>query len=361
MQPLERKEQKMVHSFLKKTLPFVVVALLLWLGLRYLLPVALPFLLGAGIALLAEPAVRALTRKLPRWGATAVCVTVTLGLLAGTVSLVGAVAIRQIGKLAQGMPEMAQTAKQGLIAVRDWLSKLGQQAPDAIRPALERTVTEFFSDGNGLVEQVTQRIPGVVTGAIGRVGSGALGLGTAVVAAYLISARLPHLKQAVSTCLPAGWYEKTLPALRRVRMALGGWLKAQLKLCAVTWGIVSVGFLLMGIKNGMLWALLVAVVDAVPILGTGTVLVPWAAMCLIKKESLRAIGLLCTYGASAMTRTVLEPRLMGKQLGLDPLTTLLALYAGYRFWGITGLLLTPILASAAKSIFQAKPLPDAGS
>lgn len=341
----------MTNGLLKKILPLGAGAVLLWLGLRYLLPVALPFLMGAGIALLAEPAVRALSGRLPRWGATAICVTVTLGLLAGAIGLAGAVAVRQVGRLAQGMPEMAQTAKQGLAAVRDWLTRLGQQAPEAVRPALERTVTEFFSDGSGFVEQVTQRIPGVVTNAIGKVGSGALGLGTAVVAAYLISARLPRLKQAINTRLPVGWQEKTLPALRRVQGALGGWLKAQLKLCAVTWTIVSAGFLLMGIKNSVLWALLVAVVDAVPILGTGTVLVPWAAVCLIKKESLRTIGLLCTYGAAAMTRTVLEPRLVGKQLGLDPLTTLAALYVGYRFWGFGGLLATPILASAVKSIF----------
>ena len=132
-------------------------------------------------------------------------------------------------------------------------------------------------------------------------------------------------------------------------------MKAQLKLCAVTWAIVAIGFLALGIPNGTLWALLVAVVDAVPILGTGTILVPWAAVSLIKKESLQAIGLLCTYGVAAMTRTVLEPRLVGKQLGLDPLTTLAALYVGFRFWGFGGLLLTPILASAAKSIFVKDP------
>ena len=95
-----------------------------------------------------------------------------------------------------------------------------------------------------------------------------------------------------------------------------------------------------------------AVVDAIPILGTGTVLVPWALVSLLQKESLKAIGLLCTYGAAAITRTVLEPKLVGRHLGLDPLTTLIALYAGYRFWGVLGLLLTPILASAAKSLLN---------
>ena len=340
---------------MEKILPAVVFGVVLWLAGRYLLPVALPFLLGAGIALVAEPAVATLSRRLPRWAATALSITVTLGILAGVVSLLGAVVLRQMGKLAKNVPQMAEAARQGLVAAQDWLTAMTAQMPETLRPAAQRTVTEFFTDGSGLLEQVTQRLPGVVTDTVGRLGSGAVSLGTGVVAAYLISARLPGLKQTLSDRLPATWKEKTLPALRRVRAALGGWVKAQLKLCAVTWAIVTAGFLLLGIPNGTLWALLVAVVDAVPILGTGTILVPWAAVSLIKKESLQAIGLLCTYGVAAMTRTVLEPRLVGKQLGLDPLTTLAALYVGFRFWGFGGLLLTPILASAAKSIFVKDP------
>jgi predicted PurR-regulated permease PerM len=98
----------------------------------------------------------------------------------------------------------------------------------------------------------------------------------------------------------------------------------------------------------------VAVLDAVPILGTGTVLVPWSLVCFLQHEQLRAIGLLSVYAAAAITRTVLEPKFVGQQLGLDPLATLIALYVGFCFWGIPGLLFTPILASACKS-FLTKP------
>ena len=335
----------MTRTFFKKILPAVVFVGILWLAVGYLLPVAFPFLLGAGIAFLAEPTVAFFSRRLPRWAATAVCVTGALLLLLGLVGILGALAVRQVGKLA---PEMANTARQGLETLRTQLTGWAQQLPETVRPAAQRTVTELFSGGSGLLEQ----LPGMVTGTLGTLGNGALSLGTVVVSAYLISARLPGLKKTVAEKMPAQWQEKTLPALHRIRDALGGWLKAQLKLCAVTWGIVSLGFLLMGIPNGFLWAFVVAVVDAVPILGTGTILVPWAVVSLVRKESLRAIGLLLTYGAAAMTRTVLEPRLVGKQLGLDPLTTRAALYVGYRFWGFGGLLLTPILASAAKSVLK---------
>ena len=82
------------------------------------------------------------------------------------------------------------------------------------------------------------------------------------------------------------------------------------------------------------------------LLGTGTVMVPWAIVCLVQGRQLRAIGLLCIFGAALLVRTTLEPRLVGRHLGLDPLVTLVFLYLGYRFWGIPGMLLAPMLVAA---------------
>lgn len=337
--------------FLKKVLPIGAAAVGLWLAVRYLLPVALPFLLGAGVAWLSEPAVRPIARRANRTLGTAVGVTLTLGVLVGVVVLLGAVAVRQMGRLTQSVPRLAEGARESLTAVGGWLDGLSQRAPAQLQPLLERTASEFFSDGTVVIDQLTQRLPGVVTTAIGKVSSGVLGLGTGVLSAFLISARLPRIKAWLAGCERLQQAKKLISP---VRTALGGWLKAQLKLCALTFGILSIGFLVLGIRGGIGWAALVALVDAVPILGTGTILVPWAAVCLLQGQSLRAIGLLCTYGAALITRTALEPRLVGDQLGLDPLMTLAALYVGYRFWGFGGLLLTPILASAIFSLVKAR-------
>ena len=343
-----------MSDFLRKTFVFLGATLTFFLCARYFLPVALPFLLGAAVAWLAEPVVAPLSRHWKRGWAAGLGVSLTLAVLGVVLVLLGAVTLRQMGRLAQKVPDLTQSAQQALTSLQDWLIGLAEQAPEPIRPRLQQTVLSFFSDGSGLVRQLGQHIPGVVTSALGTVGNGALGIGTGVVAAYLISARLPSLTDGITARLPDSWQKKTLPALRRVKAALGGWLKAQLKLCAVTWLIVGVGFLVLRIPGAIGWAALVAVVDAIPILGTGTVLVPWAVICFLRQESLRAIGLLCIYAAAAITRTVLEPKLVGRQLGLDPLATLVALYVGFRFWGVPGLLFTPILASAGKSLLTVR-------
>lgn len=344
----------MAHSSVRKALVLLGVFLVCWLAFRYLLPIFLPFLLGALIALAAEPAVKLAIRhlRLPRSAAAGLGVTATLVLLTATLSLIGALAVKELGSLAKTFPDIQDTAQQGMALLEEWLTGLAQRSPEGIRPLLTRTAQDLFSNEPHLMEQVTSRLPGIFTSVLGKLPDGALGLGTGVLAGFMISARLPVLKTALKRQLPASWHEKYLPALQHVRKSLGGWLKAQLKLSGITYLIVCAGFLLLRLPYGPLWAVLVALVDAVPLLGTGTVLLPWALVALLQSDHLQAIGLLCIYGAAMLTRTVLEPRLVGKQLGLDPLVTLVFLYLGYQFWGILGMILAPMLATAAKSFTE---------
>ena len=325
-----------------------------FLALKYLMPLMLPFLLGAMVAVAAEPAVRFGTGKLrlPRGLAAGIGVTLTLLLLTGAVSLIGALAVKELGQLAKGLPNMEQTARQGLTAVQDVLVNLAGRLPDSLGNPVTERVLELFGSGSALLGQVTARLPAMLGSVLGWIPDGALGIGTGVLAGFMISARLPKLKQTLRARLPQSWQQTYAPALQRAKKSLGAWLKAQGKLILVTYGLVAAGFLLLGIRNGLFWAVLVALVDAVPVLGTGTVLVPWALVELLQGQTLRGVGLLVTYGVSLFVRTVLEPRLVGRHLGLDPLMTLVCLYVGYRFWGILGMIFAPMVAAAAKSITE---------
>jgi len=319
-----------------------------WLSLKYLLPVFLPFVLGLLLALAAEPSVRAGVRwlKLPRWAAAGAGVTLTLLLLLTLVGLLGAALVRELGVLAGQLPDLQDTARATVERLRLFLEDAASHTPESVRPLVDRSVSRLFSSGTELVEQATVRLPGAVSAFLSRVPDGALGIGTGILSGFMLSARLPKLKQAAAQRMPESVKTKLLPAWKRSRRALFGWLKAQLKLSAITYCVVALGLLLLRVPYGPLWAVGVAVVDAVPLLGTGTVLLPWALVCLIQKEHLRAIGLLCVYAVAFLTRTVLEPRLVGRHLGLDPLVTLLFLYLGYQFWGIMGMLLAPMLVAA---------------
>ncbi len=342
----------MLPSTLKRLGLLAGIFILGALCIRYLLPLTLPFFLGALLALAAEPAVRFGVEKLKlRRGLSAgLGVGLTLLLLTGLLTVLGALVVKELGSLASLLPQLQQTTRQGLALLESELEELAARSPEAIRPLLEQTAQRLFDPQTPLSEQAAGKLTGFLSSAATQLPGSAIGLGTGILAAFMVSARLPRLKRSAAALLPRSWHDRVLPAIRRVKHTLWSWLKAQFKLCLVTWGIVSVGLLVLSVSHGAAWAVLVALVDAVPLLGTGTILLPWALVRFLQQDPFQAVGLVCIYGVSMLTRTVLEPRLVGKQLGLDPLVTLFFLYIGYRFWGIWGMILAPVLAAAVGSI-----------
>ena len=135
-----------------------------WLAVRYVLPLAMPFLAGLLLALAAEPAVRLGTRlKLPRWAATGLGVSVTLLLLICFVGVLGAALVRELGVLAHKLPNLQTTAQQAADKLRILLENAAQNAPDGMQPLVDRSVDRLFSSGSDLVEQATVRLPGAIS------------------------------------------------------------------------------------------------------------------------------------------------------------------------------------------------------
>lgn len=321
----------------------------IWLTLRYLLPISLPFLLGGGLALGAEPLVDFLCGKLKlrRGLAAGIGISIAFALLALVLMLLGALAVKEVSRLSSVLPQARQMVQAGLTAVQDYLLALSGRMPDGLSGIMTRTVTDLFSGGTALLSRVTDKLLAIATGLLGRLPNGALGFGTGVISSYMISAKLPQIREAIRRRTPAAWKERYLPALQTVKTSVLAYLLAQLKLSAITFGIVTGGLLLLGIRLAPLWGFLIALVDAVPLLGTGTVMLPWALVCFLQDAPVRAMGLLAIYIGAVATRSVLEPRLVGRQMGIDPLVTLVALYLGFRLWGVLGMLLSPLAAATA--------------
>lgn len=319
----------------------------IWLFLKYLLPLFLPFGVGLLLALAAEPAVRLGVKwKLPRWASAGLGVSLTLLLFVTLVGVIGAATVKELGVLARQLPDLQDTAQEATLRLRNLMENAATYVPDGIRPLVDRSINGLFTSGSAFLEQGAVGLPSAITSFLSRIPDGALGIGTGLISGFMFSARLPKLKTWLAGKMPPKVKTQLLPALKRGKDALFGWLKAQLKLSSITCGIVLVGLLLLRIPFAPVWAVGIALVDAVPLLGTGIVLVPWALISLMQQQPLRAVGLLCTYACAVITRTVLEPRLVGRHLGLDPLVTLVFLYLGYRFWGIFGMLLSPMLVAA---------------
>lgn len=341
-------------QFKGKWVRWLLVGAGVWFALQYLLPLSLPFILGALLAWASEPLV-AFSQRRFRWKrlwASGIGVTVTLLTVVALLTAVGTLLFRQLGDLARKAPQIGATVGQGLVAMEDFLVSLADRAPENVRPALIQTVMDGFQNGSSIVSGVTEKIPGFLTKTVTGLSKGLLTVGTGILAGFMLSVRLPRIKGWIHSRLPARLKEQILPSLRNVRKTFGRWLLAQAKLMGITFLVLSVGLFLLGVTDWLLFSFLIALVDAVPILGTGTVLIPWALVELLQNHHWQAIGLLAVYGACWVVRNILEPRLIGKSLGIDPLLSLAVCYVGFRLWGFMGVICAPVVTALVYSFLR---------
>ncbi len=325
-----------------------------WLILHFFMPLFLPFVLGWILAALAQPQIRFLQSRLhcPRSLASVVTVSCALVLLTMIVMLIAGFGYREATILVRKLPEAMETFSRKAQELQFWALSVAAQAPQALAKPLEHLVMELFTSGSILLQKATGLVLSIAGRAVGGISGGAFLVGTAVISSFMISAQYPQLHRRIEESRL--WRDQVKPLAAKIRGALGSWLQAQLKLSGVTFGIILGGFFLLRVEQPILWAAVTAIVDAVPMLGTGTVLIPMAVISLIWGDKVRGIGLIALYVTALVTRSSLEPRLVGRQLGLNPLITLFSLYVGFRIWGIGGMILAPILAVLAFQLTAAQ-------
>ena len=344
----------MSRSMPEKLIFWILAIALVYPLAKILMPITLPFLLAMGLALAAEPAVAWMHRRLGlrRSIAAGISVTGVFVLAATVLTLLLSLLVRQLSRLTQLLPLVTDSIRQGSQLLQQWLLSAAERAPEGIRQTLIGIFEALFQSGSGFLQHTVEKLPQIAGSALGSLSNGLVWLITAVLAAFMISARLPQLRQQVTARIPQKWRTHFLPAARAFRKTLAGWLVAQGKLAGVTLALLSAGFLMLKIPHALLWAALVTMVDILPILGVGTVLVPWSLVSYLQGDTARALALLSIFVVVWLVRSVLEPKLIGSELGLDPLVTLLCIYGGFRLWGIVGMLLAPIAAICLAQLWR---------
>lgn len=343
-----------MYSGIRKYLPAVLGLAGAIVFVRYLLPLLLPFILGAAVALSAEPLVGFLCSRLrlKRPLATGIGISAAFSFLALALMVLGAFALRQVKNLVLYLPELESSLQLGMDTADRTLRNLTGKVPGELGVVLTRNVDSLISGGDGLISRATAFLLKLASGVLSHVPGSAIAIATGIISSFMISAKLPDIRHRFHNLLSAEKMAPVISGAARLKKALLGWLKAQAKLSAVTFFLMLLGFFLLRIPRAPLWAMTVALVDAFPILGTGAVLVPWSIISFLQGDTVPAFGLLGLYAAAALSRSVLEPRFLGKHLGLDPLVTLVALYVGFRLWGIAGMILAPVIAVAATQLLM---------
>lgn len=315
-----------------------------WLTVRFFLPWAAPFLVAFTLAAVMEPAVRYLHRHGWRRGMAAALLTLTLlGLLLWGLWTLAAKGLAAVTDFARGAPELVAAIMGQLEALENRALAAVESAPEGISSFLEMALASVNATLNALPARLSQWVLDAV-GRVAQAGPDALlFIATAGIGTYFVSASFPSVIAFLAAQLPEKWRRRLEGLGQDLKASFGGFLRTQLILMAMTFFELLLAFLLLRVPSAAGLAAVTALIDALPVFGTGTVLAPWALYCLLVADYGRCVALLGCWAVVNLVRNCAQAKLLGDQIGLNPLVSLIAVYVGWQVWGVWGMLLFPLL------------------
>ena len=324
--------------------------------LRYLVPpllsLLMPFVLALVTAWLLNPLVKGLQRRL---GLSRGVLSLFLILLAfaatgGILFGLGYSLFSEVSALLDNWEGSWDTLQTGADALGAWLDKLLAYLPAEVETFVNENLDQLWSAFSGWVSSVVPMV-GTWAGSIAMgVPSFVVALIVFIMAAYFITADYPHYRFLMADRLPPEVRSFVAHVKHTSLGAFAGYVRAEVIISAGVFAILLVGFLLMGQPYAVLLALALAVLDFIPIIGSGTVMVPWAVIDLVTGSWTHALGLLVVWGIICVFRRVAEPKAVGSQTGLSPILSLISMYVGMRLAGVLGMILGPIVCLVAINV-----------
>lgn len=317
----------------------------LWLAFRFFLPWIMPFLLALITARIIEPLVGLMTRKFQFRRGFAAFVASGFALLLMLLLLFVLVhqAINGIGILAQNLPDVIASVGQTVGRLEAALYHFLIAAP----PETQNMILSAIESFGLMLEELPTQISSVLLGAASTTAQTFprvfLFVVTYGISVLFISMSYPQVMDFLRRQVPKKWRGSSEKLAKDMKQTGIKWCKAQLKLISVTFVILSIAFFVLGIPYALLLAVFIALIDALPVFGTGTVLIPWGIFSLLAGNFPLGGGILLTYMLVSITHSVMEPRFVGAQIGLHPLATLMAMYLGFRLIGVLGMISFPLL------------------
>ncbi len=325
------------------------LALVIWVGLP-LLSLLSPFVLALVLAWLLNPAVRWLQRKtnLSRKLISMVVVILVFAVIVGVLFCLGWMAVDQVRSLFANqqslLDELMDGAARVVNSVQSWLAGLGNLVPRGVLTSGEDLTDALLDwvqglDISGWLAEMAGQAPSMVTSVSGF----AVALVVFMMASYFITGDYPRLRFELTDRVPMVARDFCRSVKDIFISAFGGYIKSQLILSLGVFLILAVGFFFMGQPYGLLLAFGLAVLDFIPIIGAGTVMVPWAVIDMVLAQYGEAAALMAVWGVIVLFRRFAEPKILGDQTGLSPILSLVGIYMGMKLGGVLGMVVGPLL------------------
>lgn len=345
-------DSKTERRTLRVLLYCILSAAIALIFLKYILPCTLPFILASLTAWLAEPTVVLISEKLKigRGAASFFCMAVFVMSILGVTVFILSRIIYSASDLLHELPQILSSLSDLVKSLTAFSEKYITSAPEEIRDYLESAIAGASSSISELPVKLSNLAIGKMTSIMSSTSSAVVFIAMYIVSSFFISWTFPDIKFFITRQVPPRLRAFTVNLKRDILDGMGTWFKAQLTLMCMTFLELSAAFTIMKIKDSLLIAGITAIIDALPVLGTGIVLIPWALFSLLTGSTAKAIGLIVTYGIVTMLRSFLEPKIVSAGFGVNPAAALLAAYTGLRLCGVGGMVLFPLCLMLIKSL-----------
>lgn len=338
-------------AFIDKLVFLSVFLVFAFVFIKYMFPYVSPFVFGFVISMVISPIVGFLQKhlRIKRGISTIflIIVVITIAVIAG---------VYLVNKVFQEARYMSESLPGQLEALRDFMDDMQNRfdrfmsfIPDEFALEFEEIVNTLINTIAGSLGDVAKNASvNVVTKIPGFLLSGFLCL----ISAFFFTRDKQLIKDTLVSNLP-GWLKTRVQTVQEgFFSAVTGYLRAELIIMSVVAAICILGLSILGYPYAVLMGIVICLMDALPIIGGSLIFWPWAIYCMVTGNYPYAVGLLLTNVACFFARQLLEPKVVGQQIGVHPLLVLVSLYVGLKLFGLAGLFLGPVLIVTAKLIMK---------
>ena len=348
------RKWKILFNIIMETVMFFGIAVLLIWGIPKMMGFFWPFVASWILALLATPLCNFLEKhiKLNKKWSSAVIIILVLFAIAGG----GYVAVTKLGRELMGL---FSQAPEYYIYVQQTIRSFGDSLTNMISPIsadfgkqVQSVFNDFLSQMGGAINKFAPKGVEMMGAAATDLTNGFIGTIVMIISAYFFIADKERIGEGFWKIVPEDLKPTVCNIKDKVIAALGGFLLAQFKIMCIVFGILLIGFLLIGNPYALLLALVVSFVDLLPILGTGTILIPWTLICFLQKDYRQALFLIVLYVVCLIARQFLQPKMIADSMGLDSTATLVLIYTGYKLNGMKGMILALLAGVIVLSLYR---------
>jgi len=321
-------------------------------GLWTAIMIFMPFILAYFVSIIANKLADAFEKRfhLPRRIAAILVIIITVGVLGSIVGGIIWKIVDEIKQILENFPVIYANISNFWNDLSENMSDIVERMPEGVQSAFDNMYEQFMMGFANIVKDIkllqtagnfAKSLPSALISSI-----------TFILSLYFMVADAKEIRAFFRRNIPESAQIRVRQLKDELKRYVGGYVKAQLIIMCFAFLILLVGLLILDVKYALLIALVVAIFDALPFFGSGAVLIPWAVIEFFMGSPARGVGFLIIYLSVLFLRQMIEPKIVGDNIGMHPLLTLISMYTGYKVFSIGGLILGPLTLTLIISFYN---------